>query len=186
MKTHTEVRDRLRALLVQELDRRVGEASKRRPRLCVHNYRHPLDDRKTVDGEPNQNYNRITSAPWEPVGRTIGLCMYGQEDPENWKGTVCEDDIDAQRCPLFTPLKAKDEILLELNQQLDTPGWAESNMPEVAGLMWVLDEVSVPPLPWWKVLWYRWILRIHVEPPMKANTHDLLPAPGDRDEGVGS
>jgi hypothetical protein len=190
VKSETEVRDRLRALLVQELDNRIEEAGKRRPHLCVHNYRHPLDDRKTVDGEPNENYNRITSAPWEPVNRTLGLCMYGQESPENCRLDICEDDIDAQRCPLFQPTTTKASILDDLKAQLEMTGWIDENMPGAAELLWVLDASHSPPLPWWKELWYRWILRIRVETPRAAvNALDLLPVPelppaGGGDEGV--
>ena len=184
MRPEAEVRDRLRALLVQELDRRVEEATKRLPHLCVYNYRHPLDDRKTVDGEPNYQYNRVTAGAWEPVTRTMGLCMYGSESPEDWGGTICEDAVDAQRCSLFQPIRTKAEILTELEQQLKTPGWAEENLPEVAGLLWVLGEAGAPTLPWWKRIWYHWILRVRVEAPLKVvSTINLLP--GGRDEGVG-
>lgn len=165
MKTQNEIEGRLRALLVGELDRRIAEAMKRRPYLCRFNYRHPLDDRKFVEGEPNENYNRITVAPWEPSPRTIGLCMYGQEDPENWEGNICEDDIDAQRCPLFRPIKTKAEILAEFEEQLRTPGWIDENMPGVSELAWALGVTQeAQSLPWWKRFWYRWILRIKVEP----------------------
>lgn len=192
MRTREEVEGRLRALLVEELDRRVTEARKRRPHLCQFNHRQPLDDRKTVDGEPNPEYNRITTSPWEPVPHTLGLCMFGQEDPEGWGGNICEDDIDAQRCPLFEPLRTKDEILEEFTQQLGAPGWIDENMPGVAELAWVLEQTSSEArLPWWKLLWYRWVLRIRIEPPRaSANILELLPAPelpgGGNDEGVSS
>ena len=192
MKTRGEVEGRLRALLVEELNRRVAEARKRRPHLCRFNHRQPLDDRKTVDGEPNSEYNRITTSPWEPVSRTIGLCMYGQQDPEGWEGNICEDDIDAQRCPLFEPLKTKDEILEEFVEQVSTPGWIDDNLPGVAELAWVLEETTyTQQLPWWKLFWYRWILRIRVEPPRaSANILELLPAPevssGGGDENLGT
>ncbi len=194
MKTREEVESRLRALLVEELDRRVEEARKRRPHLCRFNHQHLLDDRKTVDGESNDRYNQITVGLWEPVDRTIGLCMYGQEDPEEWGGNICEDDIDAQRCPMFEPIKTKETILEELSEQIGTPGWVDRNMPGVVELAWVLDKVAVvPPLPWWKRFWYHHILRIRIEP-LKASVNilNLLPAlelpqtSGEDDEGIGT
>lgn len=164
MRSEAEVKSRLRALVVQELDRRVAEAQKRKPHLCRYNYRHPLDDRKTVDGEPNEHYNHITVDSWVPTPHTLGLCMYGQEDPEDWKGNICEDDIDAQRCPMFEPLKTKEALWLEFSEQLYTPGWVDENLPAVAELLWVLEEITNPPIPWWKRIWYHWILRLRVEP----------------------
>lgn len=186
MRTEVEIRGRLRALLVRELDQRIELASKRLPHLCKHNYRHPLDDREMIDGEPNYDYNRITLQPWTPVSRTLGLCLVGQESPEDWKGDICEDPIDAQRCPLFEPIRTKDEILTEFVRELETPGWAEDNLPGVAELLWVLEETSSPRIPWWKKFWYHWILRIRVEPPTKAASIDLLLTEGRGDEGVGT
>lgn len=180
MRSDTAIRKRIRSLLASELDRRVKEASLRRPHLCVFNHRQPLDVRKTTDGDVNDNYNRVTSRPWEPVGYTLGLCMYGQSDPDAWGGNICEDDIDAQRCPLFEPVKTKEEILGEFLDHLKTPGWVESNLPSVTELLWVLQESELPEVPWWKRLWYRWILRIRVEPrkslpgPAILHAKDLL------------
>jgi hypothetical protein len=158
MKTEVEVQSRIDALLVRELNRRVSEAKKRLPRLCMHNYRHPLDDRKVVEGAVNEHYNHIRED-----FRTIGLCTVGQLDPESWEGTICEDDIDAMRCSLFEPKKSKDVILDEFIDQLHTPGWVEEHMPGLAELLWVADN-SILRIPWWKKVWYHWILRLRVEP----------------------
>jgi hypothetical protein len=152
MRSDTAIRKRIRSLLSSELDRRVKEASLRRPHLCVFNHRQPLDVRKTTDGDVNDNYNRVTSRPWEP----------------------------AQRCPLFEPVKTKEEILGEFLDHLKTPGWVESNLPSVTELLWVLQESELPEVSWWKRLWYRWILRIRVEPrkslpgPAILHAKDLL------------
>ena len=190
MRSEAEVRDRLRALVTQELDHRVAEAQKRRPHLCRHNYRHPLDDRKTVDGEPNEYYNRITVDAWVPTSHTLGLCLYGQEDPENWRGDICEDDLDAQRCPLFEPIKTKEVLWAEFSEQLHTPGWIDEHLPAVAELLWVLEEITAPALPWWKRIWYHWILRLRIEPVKRTPSVTSLLDPSrlleGHDEGVGT
>jgi hypothetical protein len=185
--------DRVRELLVEELDHRVQEASTRRPHYCIYNHRHPLDARKEVYGELN-DYNRITDDRGQPVAQTIGLCMLGAEDPEEWKGAICEDDLDAQRCPYFTPIKGKDEIWEEFQRDVVDEGWVAENLSAVRELLWVLGGCKCPQLPWWKRLWYRWVLRIRVAPPLAVDDPALLP-PGpddppllteaDDDEGVG-
>ena len=187
MKTREVIEERLRAILVDELNRRVVEAKRKRPHLCQHNYRHPLDDRKMVEGEVILAYNRITSVPWEPVSHTLGLCMYGKENPEAWGGDICEDDIDAQRCPLFKPLKTKENILEEFVDQLATPGWLDEHMPGAAELVWVLEDA--PKIPWWKLFWYKWVLRVRLETPrtLPDATRLLPPLSEDmNDEDLGS
>ncbi len=187
MRTEAELRQRVRGLLVQELDRRVAEIQKRIPRNCVYNYQHPLDTRKAAEGEINETFNRITNGRASPVSQTIGLCLLGSEDPQEWGGTICEDDIDAQRCPYFVPRQSKDEILAEFREQLLTPGWVDANLPAVAVLLWAIDETEVPSIPWWKRFWYRYVLRIRVDPvlPSKATALLLERAPEGNDEGVG-
>lgn len=188
MRTEAEVRQRVRGLLVRELDRRADEAQRRLPHLCTHNYRHPLDSRKTVEGEPNGNYNRISNGRSLPVVQTIGLCMLGSDDPQEWGGTICEDPIDAQRCPVFQASRGKDELLVEFRQQLVTPGWVEEHLPEVASLLWALDEANAPPIPWWKRVWYRLFLRIRIEPvtPSKAAVALLTESTEESDAGISS
>ena len=107
MKTQSEIENRIRYLLSEALDRQVKEASRRLPVLCKHNYQHSLDTRRLVHGELNSNFNRITTECGDEVAQKIGLCFLGSEDPEQWGGTICDDPIDAQKCPYFNPLTDK-------------------------------------------------------------------------------
>ena len=78
------------------------------------------------------------------------------------------------------------------------PEWVTANLPTVRELLWVLDpwaDHEIPRLPWWKRLWYRWVLKIVVVPPLAVDDPALLPAgpndppllsEADDDEGVGS
>jgi len=147
MKEESEVRGRLNKLLSEELGRRIAAATEKLPCRCVHNYRHPLDQRKTVDGEPNENYNRIADHRGLPVVQTIGLCMLGSDNPEEWGGTICEEPLDAKRCPDFKPLKTKPELLKEFREQLKDEAWARANMPEAFALMWFLEEIEAKDQP---------------------------------------
>jgi hypothetical protein len=160
MRDATEIEARIRFLLVEELTARVKLAEHRLPHLCTHNYRHPLDVRKRIAGEVNENYNRIGTSPGTP---SMGLCMLGASSVEDWPGTICEEPIDAQRCPYFNPKANKKTIWNDFAQQLKDPDWLRVNMPEVYGLLWAINKMQVPDIPWWKRLWYK-LLRIQVEP----------------------
>ncbi len=175
MKTKSEIEARVKELICAELDRRVSEASKRLPTRCIHNYRHSLDTRHQVDGEANPEYNRIADGRGLPVIQTIGLCMLGSEDPESWGGTICEEPIDARKCDVFKPSKGKEAIMPELSRDLQDGGWLLENMPELFGLLWVLDVVQEPSIPWYKRLWFR-LLRIRIENVVpKVDPTKLLP-----------
>lgn len=175
MRSPEDVRDRVRYLLCVELEARVSLAHKRLPHLCVHNHRQPLDVRKRVEDEANEAYNRITHGHL-PVLQTIGLCMLGSENPTDWPGTICEDPVDAQRCPYFDARLDKKYIWRLFSNQIRDPEWLKANLPEVYGLLWILGEETVT-LPWWKRMWFR-LLRIRVEPlqPPEDLTK-LLPPP---------
>lgn len=163
MKTQMEVKDRLQTLLIAEFDRRVREASRRLPTLCQHNYRQELDARKQIAGEVNDGYNRVNRVGL-PVVQSIGLCGMGMEDAGVWNGDVCDDPIDAQRCPHFQPRYDKGNLLDIFKQQVSQPEWLKANLPEVYSLLWVLDETAANfHLPWWKRVWFRF-WRIRVEP----------------------
>lgn len=173
MKAQAEVEDRVRALLVAELDRRVELAHQRLPVRCVHHRQQELDPRAKLEDEPNPGYNRVDRRHL-PVVPTMGFCGIGIDDAETWEMNICEDPIDAQRCPDFTPNETREEILAHLKQDLDDFGWIQANMPELYGLLWVLDTGLLhEQLPWWKRLWFRF-LRIRLEP-VRSN-HDVLRA----------
>ena len=158
MKNVNSIEERLRQLLAEELDRRLKEASTRLPRLCTHNHQQPLDVRRLVHGETNDYHNRIARDDGSSVGQTLGLCMYGASSPEEWPGNICEDPIDAQRCPLFTPILSKDIIWKAFEHEVRDIEWLRKSMPEAYALFWVLEGSDIPRLSWWR----RFLFRIHV------------------------
>jgi hypothetical protein len=180
MKTDDEVMARIRALLLVEFDRRIEHAQRRLPNRCVHNHRQELDPRKAVEDEPNLSYNRVDRRRL-PVVNTMGLCMLGAENPEEWPGNICEDPIDAQRCPYFDPLQTKDALLAEFQEQLKDYQWVEENLPDVYALLWVLSDIFANfHLPWWKRVLF-WFLKIRVEPVRSGPDMMHLLPPGDAD-----
>lgn len=173
MKTDSEVRGRAQQLVLNEFDRRVAEASTRLPHLCRHNYRHALDGRKQIEGEANPNYNRIGDVRHLPIAQSMGICMLEENSL-----MLCDDPIDAMRCPVFTPLATKEVLHETFMTQLSDPEWIEGNMPELHALLWVLGEFHEVSLPWWKRLWFK-LVRIKLDPvvPYIDPSH-LLPPPG--------
>ena len=154
MKKESEIQDRIRFLLTREVDRRVTDARTKLPHKCKNNHRQPLDVRKKIAGEPNENYNRVEIGRHLPV---IGLCMLGASDPTQWNGTICEDPIDAQRCQDFDPIDTREGIIKLFDDQIKDLVWVGENLPEVYKLLWALDSVTMPRLPWWKALWFKFI-----------------------------
>jgi len=176
MKGQSDIEDRIRFLLCEELSRRVREAETRLPHLCTHNHRQPLDTRRTVEDTPNDTYNRVTDRRGLPVVQTIGLCMLNADNPEQWQGTICEDPIDAQKCPWFDPAATKAGILYIFKGEVESLDWVRQHMPELYGLLWVLDEKGGQQIPFWKRWWFK-LLRIHVAPVLSTeDAVKLLPA----------
>jgi hypothetical protein len=159
LKDPTEILVRARELVQAEQERRLNEAQARLPRYCTHNHRQMLDSRSTIVGERNPTYNRISC---EGVP-TIGLCLLGADSPEEWQGTICEDPVDAQRCPYFNTINSKENVLTSLREDLTTPEWVAVHMPELSALLWVLEDTAIPKLSWFR----RLLLHFHkfkVEP----------------------
>jgi hypothetical protein len=174
MKTKSEVEARIKELVCAELDRRVAEASERLPTRCIHNYRHSLDNRKYLEGEPNPGYNRITNNSGLPVINTIGFCLIGCTDPENWGGTICEEPIDAKKCEVFKSKMQKADILSGLASDLKDSDRIRDNIPELFSLLWVLDVVQEVEIPLWKVILF-WFRRVQLKPVVaRVDTSKLL------------
>lgn len=147
MRTNEDIQGRIKQILTKELEARLTLASTVLPVNCKHNLKHTLDVRRHVAGEPNPQYNQVAKRHL-PV---IGLCMLGSDDPANWPGNICEDPIDAQTCPAFDPLRTRQKVQEEFQAQLKVPSWVKEHLPEVSGLLWVLDvETVTSPQPWWK------------------------------------
>jgi hypothetical protein len=154
MRSQPEIKDRIRSLMTRKADALVLKYQEPLPHKCTHNYRHPLDTRKKVYGESNDHYNRLSVLNDEAPAQTIGLCMLGSDDPKEWAGAICEEPIDARRCPYFTQKQTKQEFLTNMEASFSDLAWLEQNAPEMFELLWVVDAAPIP-LPWWKRLWLR-------------------------------
>lgn len=176
MMTEHEVSDKVRALLRTELRRRLERSPL--PALCQHNHRQPLDYRKSVYGEPNGAYNRISAGAESgialPVLQTIGLCMLGADSPESWAGTICEEPLDAQRCGYFKHKVSREQIYESFRTEVQDLAWLAEHLPAVSVLLWVLGGAVTVAEPASVVgrLW-AWLLRRFGRRPAEK-TVDLL------------
>lgn len=179
MKESNEIRARIETLLAEEFDLRLEESLQPLPHRCRHNHRQPIDSRRHLMGENNPGYNRHDRVHL-PMAPSIGLCLLGSENPEEWGGTICDDPIDAQRCPHFTPTISKDTLLSDFHGQVADPEWLRANIPAVHELLWVL-QATTPNyhLPWWKRLLFRF-LGLRSEP-IRTVPPSFLLSPEDTD-----
>jgi len=150
MKSEVEIVEKVRFLVRAELDARMASFEVKLPHKCHHNHRQPLDHRRYVEGERNPTYNRVTTKEGYAVEQTIGLCMLNTTS-EEWKGTVCEDPIDAQGCPYYDPIESRRDVYTSFLVNVGDPFWRQEHMPELHALLWVLGvnvvHMSYP--TWW-------------------------------------
>lgn len=138
MRSRSEVVDMAKQEIISLWSSILTEHRKKLPHLCVHNHRQPLDFDKTREGEINPGYNRVNRVHL-PMVPTMGLCMLGSEGG-TWPGTICDEPLDAARCPVFTPATNPVALWVEFQNNLLNPKWVEENSPRLASLLWVLDS----------------------------------------------
>lgn len=140
MKDQTQIEERLRRLVLEALSAHMAHFDVKLPTKCRHNHRQPLDHRKTVYGDSNPSYNRITSGKGLPVAQTIGLCMYGAENPDDWKGNICEEPVDAQLCNIYNPVVSKKVLYDTFVKGVQSEEWLGKHYPGILSLVWVLGQ----------------------------------------------
>jgi hypothetical protein len=79
--------------------------------------------------------------------------MKGADAPETWEGSPCDEryggDARAAKCPLFACARTKEMLREGFDGFLDGASLPEiaDRYPDMAALMWVLNEESPPPAP---------------------------------------
>ena len=151
MRTETEIRQKLKQVQYRHLKKLLEANFKQRPCNCAYNEVHR--PRNAQSGDP------------------IGLCMYSAEHPDDWQGVVCDEDFggirQARECGLFKPHKTKLEIKSEFHDLMTNAdiGEVAALYPDVAALMWMLDERPYQPTLWQRIkLWWHPEHVIPVEP----------------------
>lgn len=149
MRTEQEVRQKLKQVQFRHLKKLIEQSYKKRPCNCRHNEIHGAMSHK--EGE-------------EP----IGICMWGADDPVEWTGNICDEMFEglkvARECGLFEPRKTKVEIKADFHSLMTEGdiGAVGSQFPDLAALMWVLDERPYRPTLWQRFL--LWCQPAHILP----------------------
>ena len=69
------------------------------------------------------------------------VCLLDSDKPKLWEGTICDQSVPPN-CPFFKSEKTKEEIEQEIDDLLQSGdmGKIASVYPDIAALLWVLDE----------------------------------------------
>jgi|APSaa5957512622_1039677.scaffolds.fasta_scaffold00991_12 hypothetical protein len=125
MRSQSQIRHQLKQVAFRHLQKRLRALFKQRPDSCLHNYEAVLD----LDN-----------------GNNVRLCGYlnGEGIP---RAVPCDDRIPgctemARECPLWAPIRTKDEVKAAFREILesDDRGVVAEHFPDIAALMWVLDD----------------------------------------------
>lgn len=167
MKHEDDVILEIRAEVLRLWEDRVKASTERIPHNCTHNHRQPLDLDSHIEGELNPGYNRIQRE--EPGdGKVhlrmipeIGICLYKADSVSDWAGTICDEPVDAARCPYFTPTETTETLWSKFLEDISNPLWVGKEAPRLSALLWVIDKspkfalTSYLP-PWWvRAVWRR-------------------------------
>ncbi len=128
MRSQAQIRRQLKQVTFRHLKRQLRALFKQRPDTCQHNRDVALDEDTHVQ-----------------------LCgvLDGQGRPRN---VPCDSRIPgcnemARECPLWHPLRTKAEVKAAFHGvvQSDDRGVVASEYPDIAALMWVLDDPADTP-----------------------------------------
>jgi len=128
MRSQGQIRHQLKQVIFRHLQKQLRLNFKQRPDTCGFNRRVDLG----VDS--HVNLCGVTSAAGEP--RNI---------PCDSRIPGCMDM--ARECPLWEPLKSKAEVKAEFHEiiQSGDRGVIAAEYPDIAALLWVLDESQTVP-----------------------------------------
>ena len=130
MRSEGSVRQKLKQAKFRHLKRVLEERLKRRPCNCTHN----------------------RSLQYGPLAK-FGFCSLHIEDPAEWQALLCtelrEEMNNAPDCPAFEPPLSKDELKQEFIDKfgLSDLGTVAADYPDLAALMWVLEDEGDWDLP---------------------------------------
>lgn len=141
MRNETEIRQKLKQVQYRHLKKLLEANFKQRPCNCAYNETH-----RSLNGS----------------GKPVGLCMYSAGEAKEWQGVICDEDFGgnalARNCNLFKPYKTKLEIKSEFHDLMTNAdiGDVAAQYPDIAALMWMLDERPYQPTLWQRfLLWWK-------------------------------
>lgn len=128
MRQEKEIKKRIKELKHRYLRREVKKRLRKIPENCYWNYRHILRD----------SGGKVILDEYTCKPKTIGLCMLGSEDRQEWRGDICEHLEDMEDCPSFIFKMSKKEIKEEFDAKLGDLNNGEYK--DIKTLAWVLQN----------------------------------------------
>jgi len=128
MRSQSQIRHQLKQVTYRHLQKRLRALFKQRPDTCCHNREWELAD-----------------------GVCVNLCgvlnASGQSRMVPCDSRLPGCDDMARECPLWEPLKTKAQVKSEFHAivQSGNRGLIAASFPDVAALMWVLDDPDEMP-----------------------------------------
>lgn len=147
MKSAGSIRHKISQIRYRHLKKRLELELRQVPGNCAYNAVVPPPTLPT-----GQSINGLALGVPLATGDGFGLCMFGAGDLSKWTPTFCDEQVDgglrAKKCSDFCPRRSKDQIKEVFAQELQEMTLAEVayNYPDLAALIWVLDESDLPPL----------------------------------------
>lgn len=128
MRSQTQIRQQLKQVTFRHLKKQLRELFKQRPDTCLHNREVLLDEDSHV------NLCGVLDGHGRP-----------RDVPCDSRIPGC--DSMARECPLWDPLRTKAEVKAEFHDlvQSGDRGLIASEYPDIAALMWVLDDPTDTP-----------------------------------------
>lgn len=130
MRKEAEIRKKMRQVKHRYLVREYKDKLARKSTNCIYYYEH---------GETDPETGRAV---------TVGLCLYGAQNPEEWPGDLCGG---AKGCPYFETEETKEEIKQRFEESLENEVTVAQHYKDIAALQWVLGEKVYS----WDLVWYQ-------------------------------
>ena len=180
LKTPGAIKHKLNQVRFRHLKKRIEAELRKIPGNCRYNAVIPPPGFPTGGLIDGMELSVPVSVP-EPNASDLGICLYGAGNPDTWKPTFCDEHIDggtrARGCPLFCARKPKEVVKDEFTRTLEKMTLPEVayHYPDMAALIWVLDESDIAPSVDAEV-----VLSQEEDPTTVANGH----VPGDSETVV--
>lgn len=124
MKTRGQIEQQLKQVIYRHLQKRLRANFKQTPQTCRHNQVLDLGGNGTLAG--------------------VGVCCFTEDGIP--RGVVCDTRADdgarARDCIIWEEARSKADVKAEFQAVLDSgnPGIIAAQFPDVAALLWVLEE----------------------------------------------
>jgi len=142
VKSAGSIRHKISQIRYRHLKKRLEAELRKVPGNCTYNAVIPI---------PSQMHSeKNVESPSKGDNLGFGICMLGADELDKWKPTFCDDRVDgglrAKKCSVFCPRHTKEQVKAAFISELQEMTLAEVayNYPDLAALIWVLDEADLP------------------------------------------